>query len=131
MDCISKINNALVDNAKDLDIVLMYNLIEYNNNYSKTSGCLWQYYRDKPNVVIIDFESFKSKVRITGSIPAAGNTKDFEIAVPLQYLNNFCKSPGMPLINCKINLILTWYAYYVIPAVNGAKNLNQCNQENF
>ena len=43
-DCISKINNAQVDNAKDIDIVmLMYNLIEYSDNYSKTSGSLWQY----------------------------------------------------------------------------------------
>ena len=40
-DCISKINNAQVDNAKDIDIVmLMYNLIEYSDNYSKTSGSL-------------------------------------------------------------------------------------------
>ena len=38
-DCISKINNAQVDHAKDLDVVmLMYNLIEYSNKYSKISG---------------------------------------------------------------------------------------------
>ena len=43
-DCISKINNTQVDNAKDIDIVMpMYNLIEYSDNYSKTSGSLWQY----------------------------------------------------------------------------------------
>ena len=41
---ISEINNTQIDNAKDLDIVmLMYNLIEYSDNYSKTSGSLWQY----------------------------------------------------------------------------------------
>ena len=46
--CISKINNALIDNAEDLDIVIpMYNLIEYSKNYSKTSGTLWNYYRDE------------------------------------------------------------------------------------
>ena len=40
-DCISKINNTQVDNAKDIDIVMpMYNLIEYRDNYSKTSGSL-------------------------------------------------------------------------------------------
>ena len=40
--CISKINNTEIDNAKDIDIVMpMYNLIEYNDNYSKTSGSLW------------------------------------------------------------------------------------------
>ena len=43
----------------------MYNLIEYNNNYSKTSRRLWQYYRDEPNDNIADSESFKSKVKIT------------------------------------------------------------------
>ena len=46
-DCISKINNTQVDNAKDIDIVMaMYNLIEYSNNYSKTSRSLWQYCKD-------------------------------------------------------------------------------------
>ena len=47
ISCISKINNTLIDNAEDLDIVmLMYNLIEYNRNYSKTTGSLCNYYRD-------------------------------------------------------------------------------------
>ena len=46
----SKINNTLIDNADYLDIVVpMYNLIEYSKNYSKTSGTLWNYYRDEPN----------------------------------------------------------------------------------
>ena len=41
-DCISKINNIQVDNAKDIDMVMqMYNLIKYNDNYLKTSGSLW------------------------------------------------------------------------------------------
>ena len=45
--CISKINNTLIDNAEDLDIVMpTYNLLEYNDNYSMTSGILWNYYRD-------------------------------------------------------------------------------------
>ena len=48
--CISRINNTDIDNAQDIDIVMpMYNLIEYNDNYSKTSGSLWQYYKDDPN----------------------------------------------------------------------------------
>ena len=46
-NCISKINNTQVDNAEYIDIVMpMYNLIEYSNNYSKTSGSLWQYCKD-------------------------------------------------------------------------------------
>ena len=40
-DCIREINNTQVDNAKDIDIVMpMYNLIEYSDNYSKTSASL-------------------------------------------------------------------------------------------
>ena len=53
----------------------MYNLIEYSDNYSKTSGSLYEYYKDEPNDNIADFESFKSKVKITRKTPAAGNTK--------------------------------------------------------
>ena len=46
----------------------MYNLIEYSVNYSKTSGNLWQYYRDEPNDNLADYESFKSKIKITGKL---------------------------------------------------------------
>ena len=49
-ECISRINNTDIDNAKDIDIVIsMYNLIEYSDNYSKTFESLWQYYKDDPN----------------------------------------------------------------------------------
>ena len=45
-NCISKINNVLIDNAEDLDIVMsMYNLLEYSKNYRKTTGIFWNYYR--------------------------------------------------------------------------------------
>ena len=65
--CISIINNTEIDNAKDIDIVMpMYNLFEYSDNYSKTSGSLYQYYKDDPNDNLADSESFKYKVKITG-----------------------------------------------------------------
>ena len=59
-NCISKINNTQIDNAEYIDIVMpMYNLIEYSDNYSKTSGSLWQYCKDIPAVNnigdIVDF----------------------------------------------------------------------------
>ena len=45
-NCISEINNTQIDNAKDIDIVTpMYSLIEYSDNYSKSFGSLYQYYR--------------------------------------------------------------------------------------
>ena len=48
-NCISEINNTQIDNAKDIDIVMpMYNLIEYSDNYAKTTGSLWQYCKDIP-----------------------------------------------------------------------------------
>ena len=53
----------------------MYNLIEYSDYYSKTSGSLWQYYRDEPNYHLENSESFKSKIKITRKTPAAGNEK--------------------------------------------------------
>ena len=50
ISCISKINNTLIDDAEDLDIVMpMYNLLEYSKSYRKTTGSLWNYYRDEPN----------------------------------------------------------------------------------
>ena len=50
INCKSELNNAEIDNAKDIDIVIpMYNVTEYNDNYLETSGSLWQYYKDEPN----------------------------------------------------------------------------------
>ena len=83
-NCISSINNIQIDNAEYIDVVMpMYNLIEYSDNYSKTSESLWQYYRDDPNDNITQSESFKYKFKITGKTPAAGNTENVKIAVPL------------------------------------------------
>ena len=76
---ISKINGVLIENLEDLDIAMpLYNLLEYSKNYSKTSGSLWNYYRDEltneepdangPNKNVINTKSFKCKTSITGSI---------------------------------------------------------------
>ena len=95
----------------------MYNLIEYSDNYSKTSGSLWQYCKDIPavddNNAIVNFaennltDSFTFKVKMTGQIRDDG-TKNVEIVVPLAYLSVFWQTLEMLLINCEINLILTW-----------------------
>ena len=76
-NCISEINNTQIDNAKDIDIVMpMYNLIEYSDNYAKTTGSSWQYCKDIPardnNDEITEFtvgnptDSFNFKAKITG-----------------------------------------------------------------
>ena len=106
---ISEMNNTQIDDAQEIDEVMsMYNLIEYSNNYWKISGSLWQCYRDKPSATLTDFAPFKSKVEITGKTPAARNTKDVKMAITLINLSNFWGTLEMSLINCEIALILTW-----------------------
>ena len=99
----------------------MYNLLEYSKNYEKTSGFLFNYYRDEPNeaeiandngtinISIRNSKSFDYKTKITGSLDAGEDEKeDVTIAIPLKYLGNFWRSLGIPLINCEITLILSW-----------------------
>ena len=130
-NCISKINNVLIDKAEDLDVVMpMHNLLGYSKNYRKTIGSLWNYYRDEPdNTPATDYnadpitnsESFKYKSSIAGKITNANqkdgenteqeNTKskkNLEIVFPLKYLSNFWRTLDMPLINCEVVLTLTW-----------------------
>ena len=118
---ISEINTTQIDNANDIDIVMpMYNLIEYSDNYAKTSGSLWQYFRDEPDDDPEDSESFKSKIKITGKTPDDNNEKDVEIMVPLKYLRNFWRTLEMPLINCEVKIDLTWSSACVIANSTGA-----------
>ena len=84
----------------------VYNLIECCDNYWKTSGSLWQYYKDDPNGNITQSESFRYKIKITGKTPAAGDTKDVKIVVRLTYLSNFWRTLEMSLLNCEIKFCL-------------------------
>ena len=124
-DCISKINNTQVGNAKDIDIVIsVYNLIEYSDNYSKISGSSWQYCKDIPAVnadgSIVGFNgadatnSFNFKTKITVQTDNNGKLNNVEIKVPRKYLSNFWRTLEMLLINCEVNLILTWSSDFVI-----------------
>ena len=118
--CTNRINNTDIDHAQDIDIVMpMYNLIEYSDNYSKTSASLWQFYKDDPNDNITQSQAFKSKIKITGKTPPAGNTKDVEIIVPLKDITNFWRTLEIPLINCEVNLILTWSPTCLISSATG------------
>ena len=94
-NCISKINNTQIDNAEYIDIVMsMYNVIEYSNNYSETSGSLWQYCKEIPavdnNRAIVDFnganatDPFNFKTKITGQTDDNGRKDNVEIMVPLK-----------------------------------------------
>ena len=123
---ISEINNTQIDNPKDnaIDTVMpMYNLIEYSDNYAKITGSLWQYCKDIPalnangEIIVFDVnnvtDSFNFKVKFTGRTGDDG-TKNVEIMVPLKYLSNFWRTLEMPLINCEVNLILTWSSTCVL-----------------
>ena len=103
-NCISEINNTQIDKAKDIDVVMpMYNLIEYSNSYSKTSGSLWEYDRDEPvlkgNGTVIDFPTdnsnsfvlFKIKIKVASKIEY-DSTKDVRTMAPVKYLSNFLEN---------------------------------------
>ena len=89
--------NILIISSK---IILLIN--------SKTSGSLWQFYKDDPNDNITQSESFRSKIKITGKTPADGNTNNVEIFVPLKYLSDFWRTLEIPLI---VKLILFWHGH--------------------
>ena len=114
-DCITEINNTQIDNARAIDVLMpMYNSIEYSDNYLRTSGSLWQYYRHEPPLtvtsVIVDIfpgssVSFKFKQKIIGKTDNNG-TKHVYIMVPLKSLSSFWRTIESLLINHEINLIL-------------------------
>ena len=105
----------------------IYNLIEYNDNYSDTSGSLWQFKRGEQNMnnrnaanVTTDYSSsFKYKSSFSKALTAANNGvfKNVKIAVPLKYLRKFFRSLEVPLINCKIHFELNWTKHCVMSAI--------------
>ena len=107
----------------------IYHLLEYIKIIKKTTGSLWNYYKDEPrDPLSTNSESFKYKTSITGNtynvdltIGDGGNpipnpdydankagTKETEVVIPLKHLNNFWRSLDILLINCEVELILTW-----------------------
>ena len=138
-NCITKINNAQIDNAEYIDIVMpMYNLIEYSDN-SKRSGNSWQYCKDIPALndagAIVYFngnnetDSFNFKTKITGKTASNNNDGniagrvDVEIMVPLKYLSNFWRTLEMPLNNCENEVIFTWSRNSVVISSNIADQI--------
>ena len=121
--CRTEINETFVDYAENINIAMpMYNLIEYSDNYSDTSGSLWQFKRDEiegdVDLTINNASSFKYKANLIGNTENNGRKNGVKIAAPLKYLCNFWRSLEMPLINCKLNF--RW---------NGMKNVNCLMQE--
>ena len=113
INCI--INGVKIDNVEDLDVVMpMHNLLEYSKNHRKTTGRLWNYYKDEPiNPLSSNSESFKYKTSITGNTYNFGGNEEgydakkvgkneTEVIIPLKHLSNLWKSLNIPLINCRI-----------------------------
>ena len=98
----------------------IYSLLEYSKNYRKTTVSLWNYYRDDPSSTvgannithsILNSESFDCKANFMENGVTHDNlTKnDVKVVVTLKHLSNFWRHLDIPLINCEVELILTWF----------------------
>ena len=93
--CRTEINETFIDEAEHINIAMpMYNLIEYSNNCSDTSGSLWQFKKD-------EIEGNVDLSVDANNIPKNSSSyrNGVKIAVPLKYLSNFWRSLEIPLIN--------------------------------
>ena len=127
--CNLEINDEHVDTAENLDItMLMYNLIEYSDNYQNSSATLYQYKRDEPpeddavpDLTADNSSSLKYKISLLGNpvLDDAIVKINVKVVVPLKYLSNYFRSLEMPLVNCKIKLNLTWKKECVLSNQDG------------
>ena len=124
-NCITNINGIKTNNAEELDVVMsMYNLLEYSKNYKNTTQSWWNYYRDEPNSdtdnnnithTILNSKSFDYKANFISNVTHNNLTKnDVKIVIPLKYISNFWKNLNMPLINCEVELMLSWFKNCVL-----------------
>ena len=122
--CDITINDEHIEKAEDLDIVMpMYNLLEYSDNYQDSTGSLYQFKRDEPpdeNAnVANNTTSLVYKPKLI-SRTDDNNVNNVKLVVPLKYISNFFRSLEMPLVNCKIDLELTWHKDCIISSVDAA-----------
>ena len=107
-------------------VMPMYNLLEYSKNYRKTTDSLWNYYRDEPSNPLSSYsESFKYKASITGKTPQDNDSlTNAKVVIPLKHLSNFWRSLSIPLINCGVELILTWSKNCILADMTVDANTN-------
>ena len=102
-----------------------YNLLEYSKKYRKATGSSWNYYRDEPssstdhdNIThsILNSESFDYKAHFmeNGVTNNSLTKNDVKVVVPLKHLSIFWRNLDIPLINCEVELILTWFKNCVL-----------------
>ena len=124
--CDVTINDEHTEKAEDLHIVMpMHNLLEYSDNYQNSTGSLYQFKRDEPpddNANIgNNTTSLVHKSKLFEGTDN-NNVNNVKLVVPLKYVSNFFRSLEMPLVNCKIDLELTWHKDCMISSVNAAAN---------
>ena len=140
-NCRTEINDTFVDYANFINIAIpIYNLMEYNDNYSDSSEGLWSFERDKVNnnnaYVTNDNNapSFKYKASTIGNTEANGKKNGVKIAVPLKYLSNIWRLLKMPSINCKVKLSLKWIENCLLTAAaidaSDATSIDSANFKN-
>ena len=106
----------------------MYNLIGYSDNYSDTSGSLWQFKRGQidgnVNLTANNSLTFQCKSNLIGNTEADGannrKKEGVKIGAPRKYLSNFWRSLEMPLSNCKVVLLLEWKRNFMLSTEEGA-----------
>ena len=116
-NCISEIKNTQLDNAKDIDILMpMYNLIEYSDNYAKKQevyGKIVKIYQ--PEIIMMKLLNLQQAILLIHLILKQKSQVELEM---MEYLSNFWRTLEIPLINCEVNLILTWSSTCVLIATN-------------
>ena len=104
----------------------MYNLFEYSDNYSDTSGSLWGFKRyevvKNANATTDGAPSFKCKTDLIAGTEANRTKSGVKIIVPLIYLCKFWRSLEMWLINCKVELSLRWVENCVLTTAEIGSN---------
>ena len=114
INCIAKMNGVKIDNADNLDDVMpMYNLLGYSKNHRRTTGSLWNYYRDEPsNPLSSNSESFKYKTSRGNTYNVGADEADYdankvgkiktEVLITLKHLSSFWRTVNILLINCEV-----------------------------
>ena len=110
--CSSYINDEFLETAKEIDVtMLMYNLLEYSDNYEDSTGSLYHFKKSEittkndnnADVTVANSKPFAYRPSLVSDV-----VNNVELVVPLKYIINFFRSLEMPLINCKIHLELEW-----------------------
>ena len=117
--CDVTINDEHTGKAEDLDIVMpMYNLLEYSDNHQNSTGSLYQFKRDEPPDN--NAEVANNTTSLVHKSKLIKGTDDNNVNNVKLVCEQFFRSLEMPLVNCKIDLELTWNKDCMISSVDAA-----------